>query len=99
MWGLIRIEMLEYKRGRFDVRLSEDRFYRPAHYWLLELEPSMWRVGFTAFATRMLGDPVEFGRKIGWIEGLKAHPGGTGPVRGREGRCRTQWMRTATRRS
>lgn len=76
--------MLEYKRGRFNLPLPEDRFYTAAHYWLREVEPSVWRVGFTAFATKMLGDPVEQqfeveaggrvegGQKLGWIEGLKA---------------------------
>jgi glycine cleavage system H protein len=76
--------MLEYKRGRFELRLSEDRFYTAAHYWLREVDPSVWRVGFTAFAAKMLGDPVEHqfevepgshvecGQKLGWIEGLKA---------------------------
>ena len=44
----------------------------------------VWRVGFTKFATRVLGEPVEFdfevkledelsvGQVIGWIEGFKA---------------------------
>jgi glycine cleavage system H protein len=55
-----------------------------AHYWLLEETPGVWRVGLTRFATRMLGDIVEFefsrrpgadvgvGDEIGSIEGLKA---------------------------
>ena len=49
-----------------------------------EQEPDVWRVGFTKFATRMLGDLVEYevsvplglavqpGQVIGWVEGLKA---------------------------
>src|SRR5262249_12547901 len=47
-------------------------------------EPTLLRIGFTKFATRMLGDIVEYefevapgsyvklGQKIGWIEGFKA---------------------------
>lgn len=61
-----------------------DRRYTAAHYWLLEETPGIWRVGFTKFATRMLGDLVEYdffvkeggkitlGQEIGSIEGFKA---------------------------
>jgi glycine cleavage system H protein len=50
----------------------------------MEEEPGVWRVGFTKFATRMLGDLVEYafsvetgakvtvGQEIGTIEGFKA---------------------------
>ena len=76
--------MLTYKRERFATRLPIDRIYTRSHYWLLEAEPAVWRIGFTKFATRMLGDIVEykfeiepgdrleFGQKMGWIEGFKA---------------------------
>jgi glycine cleavage system H protein len=76
--------MLVYKRSRFGTRLPQDRRYTRSHYWLLEGEPGLWRIGFTKFATRMLGDIVEYsfdiepghvvelGKKIGWIEGFKA---------------------------
>jgi len=76
--------MLSYKRVRFGTRLPMDRIYTRSHYWLLEAEPGLWRVGFTKFAIRMLGDIVEYqfdlalgakvgiGDKIGWIEGFKA---------------------------
>jgi glycine cleavage system H protein len=76
--------MLAYKRARFGTRLPTDRFYTRSHYWLLEAEPGVWRVGFTKFATRMLGDTVEYqfdvapdshvdiGQKMGWMEGFKA---------------------------
>ncbi|MCP4849304.1 MAG: glycine cleavage system protein H [Verrucomicrobiaceae bacterium] len=49
-----------------------------------EDEPDLWRVGFTKFATRMLGELVEAqwqvsageliapGQQIGWVEGFKA---------------------------
>lgn len=73
-----------YRRSRFATRLPVDRLYTAAHYWLLEEEPGVWRVGLTGFATRMLGDLVEYsfsvepgapivvGQTIGWLEGFKA---------------------------
>lgn len=77
-------EILRYRRARFTTRLPVDRFYTRSHFWLLEEEPGVWRVGFTGFATRMLGDFVELGWEreagasiavgdhIGWVEGFKA---------------------------
>jgi glycine cleavage system H protein len=79
-----RDEALYYRRSRFTTHLPRDRRYSPAHYWLFEESPGIWRVGLTKFATRMLGDIVEFeltvapgttvelGDEIGSIEGLKA---------------------------
>lgn len=79
-----REQSLYYRRSRFTTHLPRDRRYSPAHYWLLEESPNLWRVGFTRFATRMLGDlvevefsvpqdaPVSVGDDIGSIEGLKA---------------------------
>jgi glycine cleavage system H protein len=73
-----------YKRARFTTRLPVDRRYTAAHFWLLEESPGVWRVGFTKFATRMLGDLVEYelsarpgthveiGQEIGSLEGFKA---------------------------
>ena len=75
---------LYYRRSRFTTHLPRDRRYSPAHYWLLEESSGVWRIGLTKFATRMLGDIVEFdfqvragtsigtGDEIGTIEGLKA---------------------------
>ena len=75
---------LYYKRARFTTRLPVDRRYTAAHFWLLEESPGVWRVGFTKFATRMLGDLVEYelsarpgahvdiGQEIGSLEGFKA---------------------------
>jgi glycine cleavage system H protein len=77
-------ECLPYKRSRFSTRLPVDRRYSPSHFWLKEMEPGVWRIGFTRFATRMLGDLVEHGfsarggemvavgQVIGWVEGFKA---------------------------
>ena len=79
-----RDETVYYRRSRFTTHLPTDRRYSPAHYWLLEESAGVWRVGFTKFATRMLGDIVEFqfnaalgaeisvGDEIGSIEGMKA---------------------------
>ena len=79
-----RAQSVYYHRSRFTTHLPVDRRYSPSHYWLLEEEPGVWRVGLTKFATRMLGDIVEFGfsvapgaeigvgDEIGTIEGLKA---------------------------
>ena len=79
-----REQTVYYRRSRFTTHLPRDRRYTAAHYWLLEESPGSWRVGFTRFATRMLGDIVEFefsapagtpiitGAEIGLIEGLKA---------------------------
>jgi glycine cleavage system H protein len=73
-----------YRRSRFTTHLPIDRRYSAAHYWLLEEAAGVWQVGFTKFATRMLGDLVEFdfttpvgtmmstGDEIGTVEGLKA---------------------------
>jgi glycine cleavage system H protein len=75
---------IRYRRARFSTRLPVGHFYTAAHYWLLEEEPGVWRVGFTRFATRMLGDFVELswsaqpgdrvavGDTIGSVEGFKA---------------------------
>jgi glycine cleavage system H protein len=79
-----RDQTVYYRRSRFTTHLPIDRRYSPAHYWLLEEPSGVWRVGLTRFATRMLGDIVEFefsaapgaaiavGDDIGSIEGLKA---------------------------
>lgn len=73
-----------YRRSRFTTHLPVDRLYSPAHYWLLQESPGIWRIGLTRFATRMLGDIVEFnftvapgsrveiGDEVGTVEGLKA---------------------------
>ncbi len=74
---------LFYKRSHFVTRLPLDRLYSPSHYWLRE-QNGLWRVGLTKFATRMLGEIVDYGfevqpgtsvqpgQALGWIEGFKA---------------------------
>jgi len=73
-----------YKRSNFVTHLPEGCLYSPSHFWLREIAPGCWRVGFTKFATRMLGEivevqwekvdsaPVASGEIIGSIEGFKA---------------------------
>ena len=96
-----RDEHVYYRRSRFTTHLPIACRYSPAHYWLLEESPGVWRVGLTKFATRMLGDIVEFefsaqpgtdivvGDEIGSIEGLKAvtsvFSAGTGRFLGESG--------------
>ena len=77
---------LSYKRSKFFTRLPTDRLYTESHFWLGRDEDGedRWRIGFTKFATRMLGEIVEFdfevaagapvgeGQTIGWFEGFKA---------------------------
>ncbi len=73
-----------YKRARFSTRLPGDRRYTASHAWISERGDGLRCVGFTKFAIRLLGEPVEFdvevepdtevelGQVIGWIEGFKA---------------------------
>jgi len=73
-----------YKRSNFVTHLPAECLYSPSHFWLLREDGGRWRVGFTKFATRMLGeivdfqleknagDPVASGEIIGAIEGFKA---------------------------
>jgi glycine cleavage system H protein len=73
-----------YKRSNFVTHLPVDCLYSPSHFWLMDLGGGKWRVGFTKFATRMLGEMVEVrfekaagdvlasGDIVGSIEGFKA---------------------------
>ncbi len=75
---------LFFKRSRFVTHLPVDYLYTPSHAWLGPQSDGSWRVGLTRFATRMLGDmvdfgfeaspesPVKHGQIIGWVEGFKA---------------------------
>ena len=75
--------ILYYKRSHFVTRLPVGYWYSPSHCWLSE-QNGTWRIGLTKFATRMLGEmvdygferepdsPVKLGQAIGWIEGFKA---------------------------
>jgi glycine cleavage system H protein len=75
-----------YKRSNFVTHLPVDFLYSPTHFWIARVPETSgrWKVGFTKFATRMLGeivdqqwekgpgDPIAVGDIIGSIEGFKA---------------------------
>ncbi len=74
-----------FRRCGLALALPKNFRYTAAHYWLQKIsEPDVWRVGFTKFAVRMLGDFVEvqlapqagekiqLGQTLGSYEGLKA---------------------------
>ena len=74
---------LFFKRTHFATHLPLDYQYSPSHFWAKESE-GVLQIGFTKFATRMLGDMVDHGFEIkpevqiqpgqilGWVEGFKA---------------------------
>lgn len=80
------LKFVRFKHARFSARFPENYLYSPSHYWMAPVEgqEGVWRVGFTKFATRMLGelvdsqfdvkpgDPIESGQGIGAVEGFKA---------------------------
>lgn len=80
------MEFVRFKHSRFSARLPAGFRYSLSHYWMAEEESGsgVWRVGFTKFATRMLGElvearfeverggPVTSGQQIGYVEGFKA---------------------------
>ncbi len=75
-----------FKRSHFATRLPAGALYSPSHYWLARDVDAdgAWRVGFSKFSVRMLGDLVDQGfdvpegaaiqpgQILGWIEGFKA---------------------------
>ncbi|MFT6178652.1 MAG: glycine cleavage system H protein [Paracoccaceae bacterium] len=78
------MKYIRYKHSRFSARFPESFRYSRSHYWMAPGADGEWRVGFTKFATRMLGelveanfhipigDSVESGQEIGTVEGFKA---------------------------
>jgi glycine cleavage system H protein len=75
-----------YKRATFVTHLPVEHMFTPSHNWLSRLpdQPNRWRVGYTKFALRMLGEIVDVqvekksgdaitpGDIVGNIEGFKA---------------------------
>ncbi len=73
-----------YKRATFVTHLPVDHLYTHSHNWIGRFEDGQWRVGYTKFALRMLGElvdvrfdlkpeaPVQVGDIVGMIEGFKA---------------------------
>ena len=82
----MEMEFVRYKHARFSARLPSHFRYSLSHFWMVEdpETPGLWRVGFTKFALRMLGElvdvhferppgaPVQPGDVLGSIEGFKA---------------------------
>lgn len=77
-------QVLRFRRNRFHARFPKDYFYTASHFWFREHAPGRLHIGMTDFATRMLGEVVEFdfevepgnevrpGEVVGWMEGFKA---------------------------
>ena len=75
---------IHYQRCQFVAQLPVACRYTTSHYWLAPQTEGAWRVGFTKFAVRLLGEPVELtfqiapgdvispGQTLGSIEGFKA---------------------------
>jgi glycine cleavage system H protein len=73
-----------YKRATFVTHLPVEHLYTQSHNWLSREGASEWRVGYTKFALRMLGELVDVkietqagaviavGDIVGTIEGFKA---------------------------
>jgi glycine cleavage system H protein len=88
------METVRFRHAHFSARFPVDCRYAPSHFWMRPAEgpadatgaagPRLWRVGFTKFATRMLGELVEMrldvaaghgvagGDRLGTVEGFKA---------------------------
>ena len=80
------VELIRYKHARFSASFPASFQYSRSHYWMSLVDPEsrLWHVGFTKFATRMLGElveaqfrvemdaPVAPGDEIGSVEGFKA---------------------------
>lgn len=80
------MDFIRFKHARFSARFPDGFRYSRSHYWMapVENETALWRVGFTKFATRMLGElveasfkpdigtPIAPGETIGHVEGFKA---------------------------
>jgi glycine cleavage system H protein len=86
------METIRFRHAHFSARLPVTFRYAPSHFWMAPADGSpaaadragAWRVGFTKFATRMLGELVEMvidvpsgaalrgGDRLGTVEGFKA---------------------------
>ena len=83
------METIRFRHAHFSARFPVDCRYAASHFWMRPADdgaggPRLWRVGFTKFATRMLGELVELrlespsgaavsgGDRLGTVEGFKA---------------------------
>src|SRR5688500_7831077 len=62
-----------FKRSHFATHLPADALFSPSHYWLRREADGIWRVGFSKFAVRMLGDLVD--QAFETPEGTAVQPG------------------------
>jgi len=77
-------ETLLFKKSHFVTHLPVDYRYSRSHFWVEKRGGCRLRLGFTQFATRMLGEIVDYnfetaaqtqvqsGQVLGWVEGFKA---------------------------
>ncbi|NCY01716.1 MAG: glycine cleavage system protein H [Planctomycetia bacterium] len=91
------MDTVRFRHANFSARFPVGCLYTPSHFWLRPVDapagsaappepggPRLWHVGFTKFATRMLGELVEMvlevppgrqvagGDRLGTVEGFKA---------------------------
>lgn len=89
------METIRFRHAHFSARFPVGYRYSPSHFWMAPVDERsaaadttgkrcVWRVGFTKFATRMLGELVEMvlavpvgdavraGDRLGTVEGFKA---------------------------
>ena len=94
------METVRFRHAHFSARFPVDCLYTPSHFWMRPADGGpvddagtpdalgntsrLWHVGFTKFATRMLGELVEMvlevkpgqtvagGERLGTVEGFKA---------------------------
>jgi glycine cleavage system H protein len=91
------MDTVRFRHAHFSARFPVGCLYTPSHFWMRPADgpagpsavaaadaPRLWHVGFTKFATRMLGELVEMvlevtpgqtvggGERLGTVEGFKA---------------------------
>jgi glycine cleavage system H protein len=85
------MDTIRFRHAHFSARFPVGLLYAPSHFWMLPEDGpaeggrhAVGRVGFTKFATRMLGELVELvlevppgtmirgGDRLGTVEGFKA---------------------------
>ncbi|HEX5084810.1 MAG TPA: glycine cleavage system protein H [Blastocatellia bacterium] len=93
--------------GKYEARVPKDRLYAPNHMWF-RVEGNAYRVGFTAFAVRLLqdvyfldwgvepGDLVTAKQEIGEVESSKAVSTLHAPFDGRLLRFNRELMKDPT---
>jgi glycine cleavage system H protein len=77
-------ETFFFRKSRFVTYLPTHYRYAHSHFWAELREENRLRVGFTRFATHLLGEIVDYnfetpsqtqvrpGQALGWVEGFKA---------------------------